>query len=334
MKTWRANLPPFLAAGATLGLFGALASSCSGEPTDGNAACDVPALLAQNCGGNVCHGSEEPAAGLDLVSAGVEERLIGVPGSVACAEQILIEPEFPDNSLLIEKVSAEAPSCGRPMPPGGPPLTDAQLECLRTFALEATGGPSCETCGGLQCVDLLTSTDHCGDCDQACDAGMACAQGTCIDACATGEELCDTSCVDLNTDELNCGACGKRCGPGSTCKSGVCACDEDLSASFSADIQPIFKAACGGGDCHTDGSNVSSLQLEPDVAYSQLVDVASDGCEGRIRVVPGDPDQSYLVEKLMGGAICNGKRMPLFTTLPEEAIGKVVAWICAGALDD
>lgn len=321
-------------AGSSLLLAALGASSCSGGESPESTECDVPTLLATSCGGRVCHGNEEPAAGLDLVSAGVEERLVGVHGSADCAEQILIEPGYPYNSLLIEKVSEETPSCGRPMPPGGVPLTDIQLECLRQFAIEAEGGPSCETCGGIQCVDLLTSREHCGSCDLACEAGTTCAQGTCIEACESGLSLCDTSCVDLETDDAHCGSCGKRCGLGSTCSAGSCVCDEDATGSFSADVLPILKASCGGSDCHTGDSGVSSLQLGEDVAYSQLVDVAADGCEDRTRVVPGDPGQSYLVEKLVGGAMCNGKRMPLFATLPDEAIGKVVGWICAGAADD
>lgn len=326
-----------LSAGAVATLTMLAASSCSsGELTDGpSTECDVPTVLAEKCGGRVCHGNEEPAAGLDLVSAGVEDRIVGVRGSVDCDEEVLIEPGYPNNSLLIEKVSQEAPSCGRPMPPtGAPPLTSFEIECLREFARSAEGGPSCETCGGILCVDLNSSTDHCGACDAPCDDGLLCAQGTCIDACDAGTTLCDTSCVDLDTDEDHCGACGKRCGAGSTCQGGACVCDDDAVASFSADVAPILKASCGGSDCHTGDSGVSSLQLGEDVAYEQLVEVASDGCEGATRVVPGDPGSSYLVEKLVGGTMCNGKRMPLFATLPEEAIAKVVGWICAGAPND
>jgi len=321
-------------AGACLALTTLAASCTGGEFTDGGTGeCDVPVMLATNCAGSVCHGDEEPAAGLDLVSDGVEDRLIGVRGSADCDEQVLIEPGYPDNSLLIEKVSDENPSCGRTMPPMGHPLSSFQLECLRQFAIDAEGGPSCETCGDIRCIDLMEDEEHCGDCDQACDAGMTCAQGTCIEACDADLELCDTSCVDLDTDDLNCGACGKRCGPGSSCEAGACVCDEDATASF-AEVQVVFNASCGGSECHTGDSGVSDLQLGADVAYEQLVDAASDGCEGRTRVVPGDPGASYLVEKMVGGAMCNGKRMPLFADLEDEAIAKVVGWICAGAPED
>jgi len=111
-------------------------------------------------------------------------------------------------------------------------------------------------------------------------------------------------------------------------------CDDDATGTFSADVVPILNASCGGADCHDGDSGVSDLELGADVAYEQLVDAESDGCEGRIRVAPGDPGASYLIEKLVGGAMCNGKRMPLFATLPDEAVGKIVGWICAGAPND
>jgi hypothetical protein len=329
------NVAAWGALGVCVALTSLAASCTGGEFMDGGTGdCDVPELLATSCAGSVCHGDQEPAAGLDLVSAGVEERLIGVVGSVDCGEQVLIEPGYPDNSLLIEKVTEENPSCGRTMPPMGHPLSASQLECLRQFAIDAEGGPSCETCGDIRCIDLMQDEEHCGGCDQVCDAGTTCAQGMCIEACDADLELCDTSCVDLDTDDLNCGACGKRCGTGSSCEAGACACDEDATASFSADVVPILNASCGGSDCHDEDSGVSDLVLSADVAYEQLVDAASDGCEDRTRVVPGDPGSSYLVEKLVGGAMCNGKRMPLFATLPDAAIAKVVGWICAGAPDD
>lgn len=313
-----------------------LSGSCASSPDDSgsDAKCDVPEILATSCGGLVCHGAEEPAANLDLVSAHVEERLVGVRGSLDCDQAVLAEPGYPYNSLLIEKVTDDSPRCGRPMPPVGASLTEEQIDCLVQFVAEAEAGPSCETCGGIQCIDLENDSKHCGACDAPCEAGTVCAQGSCVDACEAGTTLCETSCVDLETDELHCGTCGRRCGAGSSCQDGECVCDPDVSASFSADVVPILKASCGGSDCHSGGDSVSSLVLREDVAYAELVDVGSDGCEGRTRVVPGDPGQSYLVEKLVGGLMCNGKRMPLFATLPDEAIAKVVGWICAGAPDD
>jgi len=331
---WRRTWPSFSAAGLVVMTTALGASSCDvGTLTDGPE-CDVPKLLSDKCSGSICHGAQDPAAGLDLISPGVVDRLAVVWGSGDCSEEVLLEPGYPDNSLLIEKVSSESPSCGFEMPPGGPALTSFQVACLRRFVEETPPRDSCETCGGITCLDLMVDEGHCGDCDTVCDAQSECREGVCEEACDAQETLCDTTCVDLEADEQHCGSCGKRCGPGTTCEAGSCVCDPEATGTFTDDVMPVLKASCGGNDCHTGEDTVSGLSLAEDVAYAQLVDVASDGCEGQTRVVPGDPGSSYLVEKMVGGAMCNGNRMPLFEELPEEAIAKIVGWICAGAPDD
>jgi len=49
-------------------------------------------------------------------------------------------------------------------------------------------------------------------------------------------------------------------------------------------------------------------------------------------VVPGDPTNSYLVQKLMGAAAITGARMPLGGPYLDDATtAQVAAWIAAGA---
>jgi hypothetical protein len=75
--------------------------------------------------------------------------------------------------------------------------------------------------------------------------------------------------------------------------------------------------------------------LDPSVAYEHLVNVTADDCKDKRLVVPGSPDQSYLVDKLMGGNLCAGAPMPLLDDrLPNAAVGTVVNWICQGAEDN
>ncbi len=54
--------------------------------------------------------------------------------------------------------------------------------------------------------------------------------------------------------------------------------------------------------CHTDNgrSPAGGMNLTASVAYANLVNVGSTGKPGAIRVVPGDPTNSYLVQKLLG----------------------------------
>ncbi len=105
--------------------------------------------------------------------------------------------------------------------------------------------------------------------------------------------------------------------------------------SFKDDILPMFAVSCAGSDCHTEEDREAPLDLEAAMAYANLVDVEAEDCAGKRLVVPGSPDTSYLVDKLMGGNICEGGRMPLSDEpLPNLGIARVVRWICAGAPDN
>jgi hypothetical protein len=57
---------------------------------------------------------------------------------------------------------------------------------------------------------------------------------------------------------------------------------------------------------------------------------AAQCSDGRLRVLPGQPSESYLMDKLMGTQLCAGKKM----VLPEADIETIAAWICAGAPDN
>lgn len=91
-------------------------------------------LLAERCAGSVCHSAgESAAAGLDLVSPGVAERLVGVAStSEACGGAVLVVAGDPDASLLVDKL-LPSPSCGGTMPLGQTPFTDSEITCVRDW---------------------------------------------------------------------------------------------------------------------------------------------------------------------------------------------------------
>ena len=91
-------------------------------------------------------------------------------------------------------------------------------------------------------------------------------------------------------------------------------------------------SVCGG--CHTGGgaSLPSSMDLTPAHIYASIVSVASVEQPALKRVKPGDPDNSYVVQKLEGAATITGSRMPLGGPFLDQAtIDQVKAWINAGA---
>jgi mono/diheme cytochrome c family protein len=127
-------------------------------------------------------------------------------------------------------------------------------------------------------------------------------------------------------------------------------CDENLSSiagptpeltpTFSSIQRDIFAAAdstgrpaCSG--CHTNaGGRAPSggLNLAGDGAYDQLVNVSSPRKTGAIRVVPGDPDNSYLIQKVEGQSGILGVRMPLNGPyLSDGQIRIIRRWIETGA---
>jgi hypothetical protein len=92
------------------------------------------------------------------------------------------------------------------------------------------------------------------------------------------------------------------------------------------------RLACIG--CHSDqGRNpAGGLVLLEGRSYQQLVGRASTGKAGETRVIPGDPQNSYLVKKLEGRDIV-GDRMPRGSGpfLTEGQMLVIRKWIQDGA---
>jgi hypothetical protein len=108
---------------------------------------------------------------------------------------------------------------------------------------------------------------------------------------------------------------------------------------FDTILGPTIGSGCNGIYCHFGGAHASLLQMmTKQQAYDELVDQDAEGSEcgssGLKRVVPGDPDNSLLVQKLEGTASC-GVRMPKdLDPLSTDQIALIRAWIEAGAKND
>ena len=127
-------------------------------------------------------------------------------------------------------------------------------------------------------------------------------------------------------------------------------CDEKLSSltgptpnlepTFSSIQREIFDTTDSSGrlactNCHTNvGRNPSGgLNLVSGVAYASLIGVASTGKPGAVRVIPGDPENSYIIHKLEGRADIAGVRMPRGNGpyLTDGQILVIKRWIANGA---
>jgi CHRD domain-containing protein/Big-like domain-containing protein len=115
-----------------------------------------------------------------------------------------------------------------------------------------------------------------------------------------------------------------------------------INASATAPAAPTLTqlkssafVVCGG--CHTGGGTAlpASMDLTPSHIYASIVGVASVEQPALQRVKPGDPNNSYVVQKLEGAPTITGARMPFGGPyLSQATIDQVRAWITAGAANN
>ena len=102
---------------------------------------------------------------------------------------------------------------------------------------------------------------------------------------------------------------------------------------FQSQIAPTLQAACA--TCHLTGQEAGKMSLIPAKAIATLVNVDAIGAKGVKRVVPGDPDASYIIMKLEGTHVAKGGiggSMPFGAPkLPPEKIAAFRQWIAEGA---
>ena len=128
-----------------------------------------------------------------------------------------------------------------------PALGPGLLSILASVVLSACGGlpefceqgmTSCmDESGTTACVNLQSSTRHCGECNKVCPSGSNCHQGQCSTAdCPLGLSKCADKgaktdaavkasfiCVNSRIDPKHCGKCGNECSPATpVCVDSVC----------------------------------------------------------------------------------------------------------------
>ncbi|MGB9339310.1 MAG: hypothetical protein WCB63_08735 [Polyangiales bacterium] len=94
------------------------------------------------------------------------------------------------------------------------------------------------------------------------------------------------------------------------------------------DVETVFEESCATLGCH-DATEAGGLNLLPPGVEAKLVDQDAEGagCESRKLVVAGDPDSSYLLDKVLGTiGICDS-RMPLLGVLPDSDVEVIRQWI-------
>jgi hypothetical protein len=118
-------------------------------------------------------------------------------------------------------------------------------------------------------------------------------------------------------------------GAGLDANGGVIPITPPVVSDFQQIQDTIFTPICTA--CHIGATAPQGLRLDAANSYALLVNVASNEVPGTKRVNPGNPDASYIVQKLQGNNAV-GARMPFGGPyLSQTQIDLVRSWIAAGA---
>jgi hypothetical protein len=120
----------------------------------------------------------------------------------------------------------------------------------------------------------------------------------------------------------------------------LCACSDPIPPRLSAIQERIFTPTCTFSSCHSVAGHEGDLVLVSGRSLAQLVNVPAyqdaAAAANLVRVVPGQPEQSFLVLKLRPHLpAAFGKQMPDASgLLDDDARAAIEEWIRRGANDD
>ncbi len=97
----------------------------------------------------------------------------------------------------------------------------------------------------------------------------------------------------------------------------------------------IFTLNCALSGCHAGSSPQQGMNLSEGQAFDNIVGIRSRERPDLFRIDPGNPDNSYLVKKIMGDPDIVGARMPLGRApLSPDQINLIREWVANGAQND
>lgn len=129
-------------------------------------------------------------------------------------------------------------------------------------------------CGG-ECVDVMSDAAHCGGCDEPCDPGEVCEEGSCGSPCAAQEMLCAGECVDPLASDGHCGGCEQPCPAGVACVQGEC-------PQFDVNHVLITGQSLSNG---YGSAVVSTMQLYTNLSFNTGVRAGAEGLVGLVPLV-------------------------------------------------
>ena len=104
---------------------------------------------------------------------------------------------------------------------------------------------------------------------------------------------------------------------------------DPLVANFASIQSHVFSPICA--QCHAGAAAPLGFRLDAASSYAMLVNAPSVEVPALMRVNPGHPDSSYIIQKIEGHAAVGGQ-MPLGQPpLPQATIDVIRQWITDGA---
>lgn len=103
-----------------------------------------------------------------------------------------------------------------------------------------------------------------------------------------------------------------------------------VTADFQSIQENVFTPICS--PCHSGATAPEGETLDAAHSYNSIVGVPSTEVPTLDRIKAGDPDNSYLVQKIEGAAGIVGAQMPYHETpLPQSTINAIRQWVTDGA---
>jgi hypothetical protein len=119
-----------------------------------------------------------------------------------------------------------------------------------------------------------------------------------------------------------------RAEAGSQARANPGSCGDPKEVSFRQDLLPALRESCVS--CHYSEKDMLGLDLRAEAAYATVMGRKSKFA-GELLVKPGDPDHSFLVEKIVGKPRFGQQMPPYGRPLSPRERKLIVDWTRQGA---